>query len=247
MASPHASGRGRVVLERQHFPNPGIRADPGAGPEPRRLRGGPGAPRGAGPAHRGRRRARGPRPHQRGVSLCSRRSAASPTTTCPTSRELLAAARVEGSTSSRARSCRRGLVHRGRRRDRAARGPGRGRAAARAAAPPRWRDAERRGRAPSAARSCPTGEVADDASPAAGRDRGARLARLQAQLQSVMESFLRGKDADRLLQDKLVTTRNDRYVLLLKAEHRGPGARASSTAAPAPGPACSWSPCRRWS
>jgi DNA mismatch repair protein MutS2 len=36
-----------------------------------------------------------------------------------------------------------------------------------------------------------------------------------------MESFLRGKDAERLLQDKLVTTRNDRYVLLLKAEHRG--------------------------
>ena len=36
-----------------------------------------------------------------------------------------------------------------------------------------------------------------------------------------MESYLRGKDADRLLQDKLVTTRNDRYVLLLKAEHRG--------------------------
>ena len=36
-----------------------------------------------------------------------------------------------------------------------------------------------------------------------------------------MESFLRGKDADRILQDKLVTTRNDRYVLLLKAEHRG--------------------------
>ena len=36
-----------------------------------------------------------------------------------------------------------------------------------------------------------------------------------------MESFLRGKDAERLLQDKLVTTRNDRYVLLLKAEQRG--------------------------
>ena len=45
--------------------------------------------------------------------------------------------------------------------------------------------------------------------------------RLKSQLQSVMESFLQGKDAERLLQDKLVTTRNDRYVLLLKAEHRG--------------------------
>jgi DNA mismatch repair protein MutS2 len=66
----------------------------------------------------------------------------------------------------------------------------------------------------------PSGEVADDASPRLAETRRA-LTRLRAQLQSVMEGFLRGKDADRLLQDKLVTTRNDRYVLLLKAEHRG--------------------------
>ena len=66
----------------------------------------------------------------------------------------------------------------------------------------------------------PTGEVADDASPRLQETRRA-LTRLRAQLTSVMEGFLRGKDADRLLQDKLVTTRNDRYVLLLKAEHRG--------------------------
>lgn len=66
----------------------------------------------------------------------------------------------------------------------------------------------------------PSGEVADDASPKLAETRRA-LSRLRAQLQSVMEGFLRGKDADRLLQDKLVTTRNDRYVLLLKAEHRG--------------------------
>ncbi|HUG53678.1 MAG TPA: Smr/MutS family protein [Vicinamibacteria bacterium] len=66
----------------------------------------------------------------------------------------------------------------------------------------------------------PGGEVADDASPRLGEVRRT-LVRLKAQLQSVMESYLRGKDADRLLQDKLVTTRNDRYVLLLKAEHRG--------------------------
>ncbi|HET9317162.1 MAG TPA: Smr/MutS family protein [Vicinamibacteria bacterium] len=66
----------------------------------------------------------------------------------------------------------------------------------------------------------PTGEVADDASPKLQETRRG-LTRLRAQLQSVMEGFLRGKDADRLLQDKLVTTRNDRYVLLLKAEHRG--------------------------
>jgi DNA mismatch repair protein MutS2 len=66
----------------------------------------------------------------------------------------------------------------------------------------------------------PSGEVADDASPRLAETRRA-LARLKLQLTSVMESFLRGKDADRLLQDKLVTTRNDRYVLLLKADQRG--------------------------
>jgi DNA mismatch repair protein MutS2 len=66
----------------------------------------------------------------------------------------------------------------------------------------------------------PGGEVADDASPRLADIRRALRAR-KAQLQSVMESFLRGKESDRLLQDKLITTRNDRYVLLLKAEHRG--------------------------
>ncbi|HET8646578.1 MAG TPA: endonuclease MutS2, partial [Vicinamibacteria bacterium] len=66
----------------------------------------------------------------------------------------------------------------------------------------------------------PSNEVADDASPRLAETRRA-LTRLRAQLQSVMEGFLRGADADRVLQDKIVTTRNDRYVLLLKAEHRG--------------------------
>jgi len=64
------------------------------------------------------------------------------------------------------------------------------------------------------------GEVADDASPKLQEVRRGLL-RLKAQLTSVMEGFLRGKDADRILQDKLVTTRNDRYVLLLKADQRG--------------------------
>jgi DNA mismatch repair protein MutS2 len=62
----------------------------------------------------------------------------------------------------------------------------------------------------------PSAEVADDASPRLA-DIRRNLARLRVRLQSVMESFLRGKEADRLLQDKLITTRNDRYVLLLKA------------------------------
>ena len=66
----------------------------------------------------------------------------------------------------------------------------------------------------------PSREVADDAS-AKLLELRRTITRLRAELQSVMESFLRGKDADRLLQDRLVTTRNDRSVLLLKAEHRG--------------------------
>jgi DNA mismatch repair protein MutS2 len=66
----------------------------------------------------------------------------------------------------------------------------------------------------------PSGEVSDDASPKLAETRRA-LTRLRAQLTTVMESFLRGKDAERTLQDKLVTTRNERYVLLVKAEQRG--------------------------
>src|SRR5262245_52428693 len=66
----------------------------------------------------------------------------------------------------------------------------------------------------------PSGEVSDDASPKLAETRRA-LVRLRSQLTSVMESFLRNKESDRLLQDKIVTTRNDRYVLLVKAEHRG--------------------------
>ncbi|HET7291350.1 MAG TPA: Smr/MutS family protein [Vicinamibacteria bacterium] len=66
----------------------------------------------------------------------------------------------------------------------------------------------------------PSRELADDASPRLAEIRRA-LVRKRAQLHGVMESYLKGRDADRLLQDKLITTRNDRYVLLLKAEHRG--------------------------
>ena len=66
----------------------------------------------------------------------------------------------------------------------------------------------------------PTGEVADDASPRLAELRRA-LVRLKAQLTSVMEGYLRSPDSERLLQDRIVTTRNDRYVLLLKAEQKG--------------------------
>ena len=66
----------------------------------------------------------------------------------------------------------------------------------------------------------PSGEVADDASPKLAETRRT-LARLRAQLISVMEGYLRTPETERLLQDKVVTTRNDRYVLLLKADHKG--------------------------
>jgi DNA mismatch repair protein MutS2 len=66
----------------------------------------------------------------------------------------------------------------------------------------------------------PSGEVADDASPRLAEIRRS-LVRLRSHLQSLMESFVRDKDADRVLQEKLITTRNDRYVLLIKADQRG--------------------------
>jgi DNA mismatch repair protein MutS2 len=66
----------------------------------------------------------------------------------------------------------------------------------------------------------PSGEVADDASPRLAELRRTLL-RLKSQLTSVMEGYLRSRDAERLLQDRVITTRNDRYVLVLKAEHKG--------------------------
>jgi DNA mismatch repair protein MutS2 len=66
----------------------------------------------------------------------------------------------------------------------------------------------------------PTGELADDASPRLAELRRT-LARLRSQLTSVMEGYLRSPESERLLQDRIVTTRNDRYVLLLKAEQKG--------------------------
>ncbi len=65
----------------------------------------------------------------------------------------------------------------------------------------------------------PSGEVADDASPRLSEIRRS-LARMRESLVSVMDGFLKDRDKSRLLQDKLVTTRNDRFVLLIKAEHR---------------------------
>ena len=66
----------------------------------------------------------------------------------------------------------------------------------------------------------PSGEVADDASPRLAELRRA-IARAKAQLVSVMESYLHDKDTGRVLQERLIATRNERSVLVLKTESRG--------------------------
>ncbi len=65
----------------------------------------------------------------------------------------------------------------------------------------------------------PSGEVADDASPRLS-DLRRSLLRARAALHSLMDSYLRDRDTERLLQDKVVTVRNDRYVLVVRSEQR---------------------------
>jgi DNA mismatch repair protein MutS2 len=65
----------------------------------------------------------------------------------------------------------------------------------------------------------PSGEVLDQASPAL-RTLRERLRKARARLRGTLESFLRGKETSRYLQDQIVTDRNGRYVLVVRAEHR---------------------------
>jgi DNA mismatch repair protein MutS2 len=65
----------------------------------------------------------------------------------------------------------------------------------------------------------PAGEVVDDASPELKHVRE-RLRKQRSRLRGTLESYLRGKDTARYLQDLIVTERNGRYVLVVKAEHR---------------------------
>jgi DNA mismatch repair protein MutS2 len=65
----------------------------------------------------------------------------------------------------------------------------------------------------------PSGEVSDDASPAL-RDLRDKLRRERARLRSTLETLTRGRDTAKYLQDQIVTDRNGRYVLVLRAEHR---------------------------
>jgi DNA mismatch repair protein MutS2 len=66
----------------------------------------------------------------------------------------------------------------------------------------------------------PSGEVFDHASPELRIIRD-RLRKQKTRLRSTLESYLRGKDTAKYLQDQVVSERNGRYVLLVKAEHRG--------------------------
>jgi DNA mismatch repair protein MutS2 len=65
----------------------------------------------------------------------------------------------------------------------------------------------------------PSGDVADNASPALAGIRD-RLRRQRAKLRTTLESFLRGRETSKYLQEQVVTDRNGRYVLVVRSEHR---------------------------
>lgn len=65
----------------------------------------------------------------------------------------------------------------------------------------------------------PSGEVADGASPELKSMRD-RLRRQRTRLKGTLESFLRNRDTAKYLQDQVVTDRNGRFVLVVRAEHR---------------------------
>ena len=65
----------------------------------------------------------------------------------------------------------------------------------------------------------PAGEVLDDASPELRSIRD-RLRKQRTRLRGTLESYLRGKDTAKYLQQQIVTDRNGRYVLVVRAEHR---------------------------
>jgi len=65
----------------------------------------------------------------------------------------------------------------------------------------------------------PSGDVADNATPALASIRE-RLRRQKAKLRSTLDSFVRGRDTSKYLQDQVVTDRNGRFVLMVRAEHR---------------------------
>ncbi len=65
----------------------------------------------------------------------------------------------------------------------------------------------------------PSGEVVDEASPALASIRD-RLRKQRARLRTTLDAFLRGRETAKYLQEQVVTDRNGRYVLVVRAEHR---------------------------
>jgi DNA mismatch repair protein MutS2 len=65
----------------------------------------------------------------------------------------------------------------------------------------------------------PGGDVADHASPALGAIRE-RLRRLRAKIRTTLDGLVRGRDTAKYLQEQVITDRNGRYVLMVRAEHR---------------------------
>jgi len=65
----------------------------------------------------------------------------------------------------------------------------------------------------------PSGDVNDDASPALREVRD-KLRRARARLRSTLEALIRGRDTSKYLQDEIITDRNGRYVVVVRAEFR---------------------------
>ena len=63
------------------------------------------------------------------------------------------------------------------------------------------------------------GDVEDDASPELKAIRG-RLRKQRNRLRGNLESFLRNRDTVKYLQERVVTERNGRFVLIVRSEHR---------------------------
>ena len=64
-----------------------------------------------------------------------------------------------------------------------------------------------------------SGDIADTASPALA-DIRETLRRQRAKLRSTLEGLTRGRDTAKYLQDQIVSDRNGRYVIVVRAEHR---------------------------
>jgi DNA mismatch repair protein MutS2 len=65
----------------------------------------------------------------------------------------------------------------------------------------------------------PSGDIADAASPALADIREA-LRKQRARLRSTLEGLTRGRDTAKYLQEQIITDRNGRYVIVVRAEHR---------------------------